>query len=92
MDAAIEDQVKKCHHYQESQKSPAKSPLHLWEWPERAWAQVHVHFAGPFEVHMFLLLVDSHSKWMEVHPIKRADSKSTTQKLRTILKRMGYQR
>ena len=65
MDAAIEDRAKKCHHCQESQKSPAKAPLHLLEWTERAWAQVHVDFAGPFEDHMFLLLVDAHSKWME---------------------------
>ena len=89
MDAAIEDRAKECYLCQESQKSPVKAPLHPWEWPERAWARVHVDFAGPFEDHMFLLLVDAHSKWMEIHPVKRADSKTTIQKLRTIFATHG---
>ena len=65
MDAAIEDRVRGCHLFQQSQKSPSKAPLHPWEWPERAWDRVHIDYAGPFEGHMFLILVDAHSKWIE---------------------------
>lgn len=89
MDTAIEDQVKGCHLCQQSQKSPSRAPLHPWEWPERAWARVHIDYAGPFEGHMFLLLVDAHSKWIEVHPVKQANSITTIQKLRAVFATHG---
>ena len=44
---------------------------------------------GTFEEHVLLLLVDVHSKWMEVHPVKHADSKSTIQKLTNIFATHG---
>ena len=47
MDAEIEKVVKNCVRCQECQKSPAKAPLHLWEWPERAWSRVHADYVGP---------------------------------------------
>ena len=89
IDTTNEDRVKESRLCQESQKSPAKAPLHPWEWPECAWTQVHMDFVGPFEGHIFLLLVDAHSKWMEVHPLKCADSKTTIHKLRTIFTTHG---
>ena len=39
----------------------------MWEWPEQPWNRLHLDFAGPFLGHQFLVLVDSHSKWMEAH-------------------------
>ena len=39
MDAMLEDRVKGFVQCQESQKSPAKAPLHPWEWPESAMGQ-----------------------------------------------------
>ena len=49
MDAEIEQTVKCCQSCQDNSKAPAKTPLHLWEWPERAWSHVHVDYASPFE-------------------------------------------
>ena len=50
---------------------------------------MHADFAGPFEGHMFLILADAHSTWMEVHPVKQATSLVTIQKLRTIFATHG---
>ena len=36
--------------------NPQSAPLHHW---------YHVDYAGPFQGHMFLVIVDSHSKWPE---------------------------
>ena len=66
-----------------------KAPLNPWEWPQCSWATVHADFPGPFVGHMFLILVDAHSKWMEVHPVKQATSLVTIQKLRTIFATHG---
>ena len=43
--------------------------LHPWEWPSQPWSRLHIDFAGPFEGKMFLVVVDSHSKWLDVSPV-----------------------
>ncbi|XP_041369851.1 uncharacterized protein K02A2.6-like [Gigantopelta aegis] len=55
MDQEIEETVRLCHTCQLNQKSPPKSPLHPWEWPERPWSRIHVDHAGPFHNHLYLV-------------------------------------
>jgi len=50
-----------------TKKDPHCSPLHSWEWPGRPWPQIHVGHVGPFTGKMFLMIVDAHSKWMDIH-------------------------
>ena len=45
---------------------PSVAPLHPWSWPTKPWQRIHVDFAGPFFHRMFLVVIDSHSKWPEV--------------------------
>ena len=84
MDSEIEAKVKQCPACQENQKSPAAAPLHPWDWPKRPWACVHIDHAGPFLGKIFLVLVDAHSKWLEVTPVASTSSQSTIQELRRI--------
>ena len=65
----IEHTVQDCHQCQVTRKSPAPAPLHPWEWLARPWARVHIDHAGPFLGKNFLVIVDVHSKWLEVIPI-----------------------
>ena len=51
-------------------------------WPERPWTRIHADYAGPFMGKMFLLMVDAHSKWLEVHIVNKATSMSTIEKMR----------
>ena len=51
----------------ESPEDPSCSPLNPWEWPGRPWSRMHVDYAGPFMGKMFLLIIDAHSKWMDIH-------------------------
>ena len=89
MDAEIENRVKICHACPEDLNSPAKAPVHLWEWPERAWSRVHIDYAGPFEGCMFLIVIDAYSKWMEVIPVCYATSQTTITKLRILFTTRG---
>ena len=68
IDAHIETKVKHCEQCAMLQKSPSPVPLHPWEWPNRPWTRIHGDYAGPFMGKMFLVLIDAHSKWMEVQP------------------------
>ena len=83
MDARLEENVKSCATCQSHQSKPPCSPLHPWEWPGRPWSRVHVDYAGPFMGKMFLLIIDAHSKWMDIHCVNSATSSMTIEKLRT---------
>ena len=56
----IEATVKKYSECQKNQPSPSLAIP--WHWPTRPWSRLHIDFAGPFLNHMYLILVDSHSK------------------------------
>ena len=89
IDSDIENKVKSCPECQEQQKSPPSAPLQPWEWPELPWSRVHADYAGPFLGRMFLILVDAHSKWIEVHPVAAATSQITIEKMRSTFATFG---
>ena len=67
----------------------AKAPLHPWEWPAQPWSRLHLDFAGPFLGHMYLVLVDAHSKWLEVQIMQSTTSENTIRKLQDIFATHG---
>ena len=89
IDAEIEKKVKECHKCQVNQKSPTTASLHPWEWPSQPWTRLHIDFAGPFEGKMFLVVVDSHSKWLDVIPVSNANSANTIRELRKLFATHG---
>ena len=89
MDQQLENRVRLCEQCQLSRHVSPKVPLHPWEWPERPWSRIHVDYAGPFMGKWFLLVVDAHSKWIEVGIVSSATSTSTIQKLRAIFSTHG---
>ena len=82
LDKDLEQECKRCAQCQRSQQTPALAPLHPWEWPGKPWFQLHLDFAGPFLGKMFLIIIDAHSKWMEVHAMNSTTSAATCDKLR----------
>lgn len=63
MDREIEGMVELCV---ECRASPSVAPLQPWQWPTRPWARIHVDYAGPVLGQMLLVVIDAHSKWVEV--------------------------
>ena len=51
-----------------------------------------VDFAGPFQGSMYLIVIDAHSKWMDVHPMQSITSSCTIEKLRIIFANHGIPR
>ena len=82
IDAALEDKVKTCSICQESRAAPAEANLHPWDWPEKPWYRLHLDYAGPLQGKMFLVLIDAHSKWMDVFPVHSATTSATLECLR----------
>jgi hypothetical protein len=69
IDSAIEMEVKLCVQCQTNRSVPPVAPLHPWAWPTTAWSRVHIDHAGPFLSAYFLILIDSHSTWIEVEKV-----------------------
>ncbi|XP_020908437.1 uncharacterized protein K02A2.6 [Exaiptasia diaphana] len=78
-----------CSGCQQNQKMPSKVPLHPWEWATFPWQRIHIDFAGPFKDSMFFVVVDAHSKWPEVIPMKSTTSSKTIEVLRNLFARFG---
>jgi hypothetical protein len=89
MDSDLETMCKNCSSCQLHRKVPPKAPMHPWEWPSRPWTRLHIDFAGPKYGHMFLVVVDAHTKWLDVIPMKTATLATTIEKLRVIFATHG---
>ena len=63
---------------------PRAPPLHPWEYPERPWSRIHLNYSGPFLEHkiMYLVMVDTFSKCVEIHVVQKATSAVTIAKYR----------
>lgn len=88
LDAEIENRVRSCRVCQAVQKTPAVAPLHPWRWPERVWQRIHIDFAEK-DKQYFLVLVDSHSKWLEVKHMSSITSANTIEVLRDLFANYG---
>ena len=89
IDRDLEEKVKKCQSCQLNQKTPAHVPLHPWSWPTRPWSRLHIDHAGPFLGHLFLIIVDAHSKWLEVKRVSSTSSQVTISVLRSVFATHG---
>ena len=90
LDEQIEHMVNSCDHCLSNRTNPAKSVLHPWEWAEKPWFRIHVDYAGPFRGLYFLVVVDSHSKWVEIFPTSTITSTATIKLLRSCFARFGF--
>ena len=82
LDSEVEELSKCCVQCQEMLQSPPAFPLQPWAWPDKPWSRVHIDYAGPVDGKMLLVIVDAHSKWLDVHITPTATSLATIQKLR----------
>ena len=89
MDKDIEQCVKLCKECQSLRKMPPAAPPHPWVRPDRPWSRVHIDYAGPFLGKMFLLAIDAHSRWLEIHATNTSTSTATIERLRKTFASVG---
>ncbi|XP_037071529.1 uncharacterized protein K02A2.6-like [Pollicipes pollicipes] len=69
---------------------PPHSVRHPWKPAGGPWQRVHVDFAGPIYGSSYLVLVDSHTKWLEVVvAMKSTIAGRTVAVLRDVFARLG---
>ncbi|XP_042142738.1 uncharacterized protein K02A2.6-like [Ixodes scapularis] len=84
IDHDIEEKAASCSACQEHRPSMPRAPVHPWETTQHPWSRLHIDFAGPFKGKIFLIVVDSFSKWLDVFIMKSMSSSAVVQKLRML--------
>ena len=84
LDNNLENVVQSCEICQTYCHLPPAAPLQPWEWPQIPWARVHIDYAGPLLGRQFLILMDAHSKWIEIKSVTNPTSAATIEHLRSI--------
>ena len=89
LDDEIELMVRSCSVCQTQSDNPPVAPLIPWQWPSRPWHRLHIDYASPFLGHMWLVIIDAHSKWLEVFQMSSTTSTATIHCLRDVFARFG---
>ena len=88
LDSEIETLVSSCGVCQSIQKDVPPPPLIPWDFPSGVWKRVHVDFAE-FEKRNYLIVVDSHSKWMDAIEMNTTTTAKTITELRRLFAMFG---
>ncbi|XP_039749900.1 uncharacterized protein K02A2.6-like [Pararge aegeria] len=89
LDADIERVCRECTACAALRAQPPPAPLHSWEWPVEPWSRLNVDFLGPFRNKYYLVILDAHSKWLEVEPVPNTSAATVISCLRKIFARFG---
>lgn len=89
LDKDIEDLIKSCDACLSTLSSPPKAPIIPWKYPEEPWSRLHIDYAGPFKGFYYFVILDAHSKWIEVFPSTNMTADFTITKLRETFARFG---
>ena len=88
LDIDIESYVGSCEACQSQQADGPVAPLMHWRFPSKCWQRIHVDFAE-LEKKYYMIVVDAHSKWLEVIPMNSTTTVKTISELRKLFARFG---
>ena len=89
MDDEIEREIKLCSVCQNARSSLPSAPLMPWKWATRPFQCIHIDFCQKGN-DCFLVVIDSHSKWIEVQHMSSITAWHTTNKLRLTFSQHGF--
>ena len=89
LDKEIAESVHDCAPCQFVRNKPPQASVQPLQWRKQPWQRIHVDFAGLFMNKMFLLVVDSHSKWLEIEIIPSTTSTAIIEKLSDMFSHYG---
>ncbi|RXN17967.1 integrase core domain [Labeo rohita] len=88
LDQEIQAFVSQCLSCETTLNRPPTAPLHPWSWATAPWERIHVDYAEINKQH-FLVVIDVHSKWIEVLPTKLMTAEKTANLLRNLFASYG---
>lgn len=88
LDADIEATGRACATCRAVRDAPPRAPLHPWEFPLHPWRRIHADFFDCANKR-FLIIIDAHSKWVEVLLMSGTTAKLTIKAFRSVFARFG---
>lgn len=88
LDKNIENMAKTCEACLLHSNNAPKAQIVPWPWPNKPWERIHVDYFD-FKRKNFLVILDAHSKWLEVFEMSTINSNSTIKVLRSLFARFG---
>ena len=85
----IEEAARTCSGWQLMEAEPSVGAIHLRERPSAPRQRIHVDFAGPFLACMFLIVMDAHSRRLEMEKMDTTTSTKTIEELQSLFTRYG---
>lgn len=92
LDGDLERVTRECAACVSQWPQPAPAPLHSWPWPTTPWDRLNLDFLGPLGGSYYLVVIDAHSKWIEVEKVASTGATVVINRLRTIFARFGLPR
>ncbi|CAF1443856.1 unnamed protein product [Rotaria sp. Silwood1] len=89
LDKDIENIVNQCPSCSVNSKQPPKASLQQWNVPEQPWQRIQIDFMGKFFNYYYLIVVDAHSKRLEVLVMNNISTKATINALQSLFSRNG---
>uniref|UniRef100_A0A1Y1N2I4 RNA-directed DNA polymerase n=3 Tax=Photinus pyralis TaxID=7054 RepID=A0A1Y1N2I4_PHOPY len=89
IDSDIEKIIYNCHYCNIERANPRKAAVIPYAQTENVFDRIHVDFFGPIQSKMFLIMVDSYSRWPEVFILSGTNASITIDVLRTVFARFG---
>ena len=88
MDQETEEAVRDCTVCQNVRNAQPSAPLIPWKWPTRPFQRIHIDFCQKGNDY-FLVVIDSHSKWIEVRHMSFITTQRTIDELGLIFATHG---
>ena len=89
IDKDIENLINACSACQLQSKMPPAAPVHPWCPTQKPWSRIHIDHAGPFLGKLFLVIVDSYSKWVDIAIVPSTSAKHNIKVLASCFANFG---
>ncbi|XP_037930616.1 uncharacterized protein K02A2.6-like [Teleopsis dalmanni] len=89
LDEGIEMLARRCEKCACNKKNPPVAAGKPWPATLRPWSRLHIDYAGPFMGINFFIVVDAHSKWVEVKITSTINAIRTIELMREIFATHG---
>ena len=89
LDTDIASVVQSCNTCTVLVADPMLTVLHPWKWSRQPWYRIYVDYAGSPYGNMYLILIDTNSKWINVHITSGCTTASIIEKLQLLFPIFG---
>lgn len=89
IDEDVEGECRACDTCAAEADAPPHAPPQPWPFTTLPWTRIHIDFLGPIKNKTFLVLVDAHSKWLEIFEMLSTKATTVIKVLRSVFARFG---